>query len=316
MSHLILLARTSARSSVVPSLTGASGRSLDHSRCSFLSSFPSSLSLPHRLLSCLPRSSNHIPSDGPHATVTVCISHTFDEKASQRRYAHLPPERSNKGKSRGIEQGKEKAAWRIIQRHHGAPCVVHINSTGRIDIEPCQQEHFFGGKQHDSHPQAAAWTSPGQLLWGMSSLHKECARQIIVTFFPSGYPSSVAPGYAHFAGWQALHHAASAANGVIASTFLLYGVGLSAGEAIPTAGALNWVLKDGIGQAGTLLFGRFMAQNFDVNSRLWYLAASAKLNIAMGYVDNMLKLFAIVLCSHLSSLSHLFSFSSCFFLCL
>ena len=69
---------------------------------------------------------------------------------------------------------------------------------------------------------------------------------------------------------------------VLASTFMLYSVGLGAGAAIPTAGALNWVLKDGIGQLGTLLFGRFLAHNFDVNSRLWYLLASAKLNLAIG----------------------------------
>ena len=68
---------------------------------------------------------------------------------------------------------------------------------------------------------------------------------------------------------------------MLASTFLLYSVGLGAG-AIPTAGALHWVLKDGLGQLGTLLFGRAIAHNFDVSSRRWYLLASAKLNVAMG----------------------------------
>lgn len=46
---------------------------------------------------------------------------------------------------------------------------------------------------------------------------------------------------------------------VLASTFLLYAVGLGEG-AIPTAGALSWVLKDGLGQLGTLLFGRWEAR--------------------------------------------------------
>ena len=41
-------------------------------------------------------------------------------------------------------------------------------------------------------------------------------------------------------------------------------------------------MKDGLGQLGTLLFGRAMAHNFDVASRAWYVAASGKLNIAMG----------------------------------
>jgi hypothetical protein len=115
----------------------------------------------------------------------------------------------------------------------------------------------------------------------ISSLRHTLRQQIIATFFPSGYPSTVAPGYLRYTLWQALHHAAGSANGVLASSFLLYAVGLGPG-ALPTAGALNWVLKDGLGQAGTLLFGRFMAHNFDVATRTWYVAASAKLNLAMG----------------------------------
>lgn len=98
---------------------------------------------------------------------------------------------------------------------------------------------------------------------------------------PSGYPSTVAPGYLKYASYQAIHHAAGSANGVLASSFLLYSVGLGAG-AIPVAGALSWVLKDGLGQLGTLLFGKFMAHNFDLSSKMWYLMASMKLNIAMG----------------------------------
>jgi hypothetical protein len=41
-------------------------------------------------------------------------------------------------------------------------------------------------------------------------------------------------------------------------------------------------VQDGLGQAGTLLFGKAIAHNFDVSPRAWYLAASAKLNVAMG----------------------------------
>lgn len=43
---------------------------------------------------------------------------------------------------------------------------------------------------------------------------------------------------------------------VLASSFLLYSVGLGQASAAAAAGAANWVLKDGLGQAGTLLFGR------------------------------------------------------------
>ncbi|KAL6770796.1 hypothetical protein ACKKBF_B32710 [Auxenochlorella protothecoides x Auxenochlorella symbiontica] len=121
----------------------------------------------------------------------------------------------------------------------------------------------------------APGAAPGLALWS------RLVRQVHATFMPAGYPVTVAPGYRTYVAWQGLHHAAGSANGVLASTFLLYALGLGA-EAIPTAGAINWVLKDGLGQAGTLLFGRAIAHNFDVNARWWYVASSAKLNLAMG----------------------------------
>lgn len=62
---------------------------------------------------------------------------------------------------------------------------------------------------------------------------------------------------------------------------MLYSIGLGSAAAIPTAGALNWVFKDGLGQLGTLVFGRVIAHRFDIAPRMWYLIASTKLNIAM-----------------------------------
>lgn len=80
---------------------------------------------------------------------------------------------------------------------------------------------------------------------------------------------------------QAVTNFATTANGVLASTFLLYSVGLGAG-AIPTAGALNWVLKDGLGQMGTLLFGKAIAHNFDIHSKTWYFMSFLLLSTATG----------------------------------
>lgn len=80
---------------------------------------------------------------------------------------------------------------------------------------------------------------------------------------------------------QAVTNFATTTNGVLASTFLLYSVGLGAG-AIPTAGALNWVLKDGLGQMGTLLFGKAIAHNFDIHSKTWYFMSFLLLSTATG----------------------------------
>lgn len=105
--------------------------------------------------------------------------------------------------------------------------------------------------------------------------------QLESTFLPVGYPNSVGPNYLEFALWQSVTNFATTANGVLASTFLLYSVGLGAG-AIPTAGALNWVLKDGLGQVGTLLFGKAIAHNFDIHSKSWYFLSCVLICMATG----------------------------------
>jgi hypothetical protein len=89
---------------------------------------------------------------------------------------------------------------------------------------------------------------------------------------------------------QAVTNFATTANGVLASTFLLYSVGLGAG-AIPTAGALNWVLKDGLGQMGTLLFGKAIAHNFDIHSKTWYFMSFLLLSTATGEAGLVMKSF-------------------------
>ena len=61
---------------------------------------------------------------------------------------------------------------------------------------------------------------------------------------PRGYPDSVGRNYTAFTSWMGAYYATGALNGVLSSTFMLYAVGLSSG-AVPTAGALSWVLKVG-----------------------------------------------------------------------
>lgn len=39
----------------------------------------------------------------------------------------------------------------------------------------------------------------------------------------------------------------------VGSTFLLYAAGLGRAESAATASAINWIVKDGIGQAGAYL---------------------------------------------------------------
>jgi hypothetical protein len=54
---------------------------------------------------------------------------------------------------------------------------------------------------------------------------------------------------------------------------LLYAVGLGAGS-IPLAGALNWVIKDGLGQLGGVLCSSLVNNKFDAHPKRWRFAAN------------------------------------------
>ena len=53
---------------------------------------------------------------------------------------------------------------------------------------------------------------------------------------------------------------------MLSTQALLYAVGLGAG-AIPVAAAVNWVLKDGLGQLGGVLYAALLGQRFDADPK-------------------------------------------------
>lgn len=57
---------------------------------------------------------------------------------------------------------------------------------------------------------------------------------------------------------------------------LLYAVGLGAG-AIPLAATVNWVLRDGLGQLGGVIFSSVAGSRFDADPKRWRMAAALAL---------------------------------------
>jgi hypothetical protein len=95
-------------------------------------------------------------------------------------------------------------------------------------------------------------------------------------FLPHGYPATVSPSYLSYAGLTSLALLFSSINGVLSTQSLLYAVGLGAGS-IPLAGALNWVIKDGLGQMGGVLYAALVHNRFDADPKRWrFLSAVAQ----------------------------------------
>jgi hypothetical protein len=100
-------------------------------------------------------------------------------------------------------------------------------------------------------------------------------------FLPRGYAvGSVPTTYFDYTKWSVGAAIASSAAMVLSTQSLLYAVGLGAG-AIPTAAALNWVLKDGLGQLGGVLFASLVNNRFDSDPKRWRVVAAASLDGAV-----------------------------------
>jgi len=105
----------------------------------------------------------------------------------------------------------------------------------------------------------------------------DAPRRALAPLLPHGYPASVKDGYGHYAAFQFVGSTASSAGGVFSMQALLHAVGLGAG-AIPMAAALNWVIKDGLGQLGGVLFVSNVNTRFDADPRRWRFVSSVALD--------------------------------------
>jgi hypothetical protein len=112
----------------------------------------------------------------------------------------------------------------------------------------------------------------------------DIVKSLVTHFLPRGYPQSVTAGYLHFAGFNAISAVLSSAGGVLSMQTLLYSLGLSSGggvaSTLPLAATLNWILKDGLGQAGTILFASFINNRFDRQPKQWRFLASMSLEVS------------------------------------
>ena len=102
---------------------------------------------------------------------------------------------------------------------------------------------------------------------------------IIIHFLPKNYRTSVPATYFTYSKWYALGAIVNSASLVLSTQSMLYAVGLGAG-AIPVAAALNWVLKDGLGQLGGILFTSYVNNRFDADPKRWRMVAAIILDLS------------------------------------
>ncbi|KAI9153072.1 hypothetical protein LWI28_005463 [Acer negundo] len=112
------------------------------------------------------------------------------------------------------------------------------------------------------------------------NLWNQCRDIFMGLMLPEGFPNSVTSDYLDYSLWRGVQGVASQVSGVLATQALLYAVGLGKG-AIPTAAAINWILKDGIGYLSKIMLSKY-GRHFDVHPKGWRLFADLMENAAFG----------------------------------
>ncbi|XP_061357269.1 protein root UVB sensitive 6 [Gastrolobium bilobum] len=98
---------------------------------------------------------------------------------------------------------------------------------------------------------------------------------------PEGFPDSVTPSYVPYMTWRALKHFFGGAMGVFTTQTLLNSVGVSRNRSAPGAVAINWILKDGAGRVGKMLYAR-QGKKFDYDLKQLRFAGDLLMELGAG----------------------------------
>ncbi|KAJ4748248.1 Protein root UVB sensitive 6 [Rhynchospora pubera] len=98
---------------------------------------------------------------------------------------------------------------------------------------------------------------------------------------PEGFPDSVTPSFVPYMSWRALKHFFGGAMGVITTQTLLRSVGVCQNRAASGAVAINWILKDGAGRIGKMIFAR-QGRKFDYDLKQLRFSADLLLELGAG----------------------------------
>ena len=104
---------------------------------------------------------------------------------------------------------------------------------------------------------------------GVSQIREGSKTLVQRTFFPDGGREAVAADYWGFSYWTFVKSAISASTSVLGTQGLLRAVGVGASAAVASSAAINWVLKDGLGRIGCMLFASVIGNKFDDDAKFF-----------------------------------------------
>uniref|UniRef100_UPI003AB06119 RUS family member 1 n=1 Tax=Centroberyx gerrardi TaxID=166262 RepID=UPI003AB06119 len=119
-------------------------------------------------------------------------------------------------------------------------------------------------------------------------------------FLPQGYPESVSDDYLQYQFWDTVQAFSSSLSGTLATQASLKGVGVGNQEATVAAATVTWLLRDGTGMLGRILFAWRKGTKLDSEAKKWRLFADVLNDIAMFMeilAPNFPACFTLIVCT-------------------
>ncbi|CAI9609850.1 unnamed protein product [Staurois parvus] len=104
---------------------------------------------------------------------------------------------------------------------------------------------------------------------------------LVSLFLPHGFPDSVSDDYVAYQLWDTVQAFASSVTGSLATHSLLRGSGVGDSSATVAAATVTWILKDGTGMVGRILFAWIKGSQLDCDAKRWRLFADVLNDMAI-----------------------------------
>ncbi|KZV27509.1 protein root UVB sensitive 4 [Dorcoceras hygrometricum] len=95
-------------------------------------------------------------------------------------------------------------------------------------------------------------------------------------------PVEVSENYLEYVKWKFLHRVFSSALQILATQAMFRAMGIGYSRSLPSAAALNWVLKDGLGRLSRCIYSACLASAFDTNLKRVRFTTSVLFSLGIG----------------------------------
>ncbi|CAH1154082.1 unnamed protein product [Phaedon cochleariae] len=114
------------------------------------------------------------------------------------------------------------------------------------------------------------------------SLSLQCLKNFFCEILlPYGYPESVSEDYLEYQLWDTAQAFCSTIVGAFTTRAILKGVGVGNAQATALSAAVTWILKDGTGMVGRIIFAWWKGKGLDSDCKKWRLFADVLNDLAM-----------------------------------